>query len=183
MQQWEPREGDTASIEVRSDADGVTIVVAGKINENCRLRVPDRLADGAVRVDLGQVAEINSIGLREWTIFLARLCAGREVSLYRCPEMLVYQMNAVVEATATARVASFYGPYSCPSCGDQASMLIEVAGHPELAAGRVPAPPCGECGAAMDFDELPGRYLGFLRGEPPDAAAGSSSPMQEAEGS
>ena len=55
--------------------------------------------------------------------------------------------------------------YVCEACGHEEDKLLDVQAQLQgLAGGKFRAPDfvCDQCGAAMDFDDLPERYLSFL---------------------
>jgi DNA-directed RNA polymerase subunit RPC12/RpoP len=65
-----------------------------------------------------------------------------------------------------ARVRSFFAPYVCESCGHEEEKLLDVQSQfPTGNAHSVPDYQCEHCGAQMEFDDLPERYLSFLTEE------------------
>jgi hypothetical protein len=117
-----------------------------------------------LRLDLGGITFINSLGVREWIRFVTG-CAANAVALqlHRVSEPLIQQLNMIVAARGQAEVVSFFAPYACDACGREESLLIELAPHrARLAAGDPPAAKCPECGAAMAFNDFPQRYFLFL---------------------
>ena len=149
---------------ITASAEGTVLVVTGDVDDHTRLvALADQLGKQAI-IDLGGVGFINSVGVREWITLLEALDQkGATVVLRNVSEPMVRQMTMVMEARGAAAVESFYAPYVCPGCGDERSLLIAVEPHrAELAAGTPPKQACPDCGAAMDFDEFPRRYLSFL---------------------
>jgi ABC-type transporter Mla MlaB component len=140
--------------------------LSGRIDESAGLpALLERIVDGRrIAIDLAGISAINSIGVREWCLFLRKLVRrGFEVVLRRCSETMVHQMNMIVDVWQGATLESIFLPYACPSCGQDESICINVAVHlPELKAKRVPPQRCPKCGTGMVLNELPERFLLFL---------------------
>jgi anti-anti-sigma regulatory factor len=140
------------------------VALRGQIDENAELQPLASDIDDRVRIDLAEVSFVNSLGLREWIRLLMALQERSvEVVLQRCSESMVHQMSMVVAAQTHASVESFFCPFECDECGHAASVCIDVATNEEaLRRLEVPPQPCPECGAPMQLNELPERYLLFL---------------------
>jgi anti-anti-sigma regulatory factor len=152
----------TIAVDRGADADVVSI--EGEMDDQATLSdLADQLGKKVV-VDLGAVRFINSVGVREWIIFLRTMAErGTKVILRNASEPMVHQMNMVVEARGQAQVESFYAPYLCETCADERSVILDVAGHrAAFAAHKMPKETCPECGDEMVFDDFPARYLLFL---------------------
>lgn len=142
------------------------LVVRGRLDEAAQL-VSQAAGWTARRVviDTGELTFINSIGIREWMHFLAALTSGGATIIHeRCSEPLVEQMCFIPAVRAGGKVRSFHAPYLCPSCGHEASMLIDVETH-RATLTTLHAPPlaCPQCKAAMELADLPERLFAFLR--------------------
>ncbi|HMG55645.1 MAG TPA: hypothetical protein VK601_19235 [Kofleriaceae bacterium] len=149
------------SLEVRDDV----LVLHGSIDEASR--VMDLLAharDRRLVLDLGGVAFINSLGVRDW--IRMQSAAHREgiaIELRRVAEPVVHQLNVIIATRGASRVTSFFAPYACDACGREDSLLVDAVAHAEqLARLEPPAMSCAECGAAMAFNDFPERYFSFL---------------------
>ena len=143
------------------------VVMSGQLDERADLGLVAEKIDGAVVFDLASVSFINSIGVREWIRLLRTLHGKRvRVTLKRCSEAMVHQMNMIVETVQDAHVESFFVPYMCDVCGAEASMCIEVAPHKALLEQlEAPSMVCPECSGRMSFSEIPARYLLFVSKE------------------
>jgi anti-anti-sigma regulatory factor len=151
-------------VEMSSIGKDSRVELTGQLDERAELvRVVEKI-EGQVVFDLAAVSFINSIGVREWVRLLRQLHEKNvRVTLRRCSEAMVHQMNMIVETVAHAHVESFYVPYMCDACGGEASMCIEVEPHlAELKAMKAPPQRCPECGGTMTFAEIPARYLLFM---------------------
>jgi hypothetical protein len=148
-----------------SQAPDGGLVLSGVIDETARLGDLMRAAAGnRLRLDLGGVRFINSLGVREWIRFLAGAATHNiAVDLARVSEPMIQQLNMIVAARGRARVVSFFAPYACDACGREESLVIDLEpNRAGLLAGRAPPSPCPECGAAMAFNDFPQRYFLFL---------------------
>ena len=156
----------TGRLEVEMSIAGKEsrVELSGQLDERAELaRVVEKI-EGSVVFDLASVSFINSIGVREWVRLLRQLHEKNvRVTLRRCSEAMVHQMNMIVETVAHTHVESFFVPYMCDACGAEASMCIEVESHlAELRDMHAPPQRCPECSGNMAFSEIPARYLLFI---------------------
>jgi hypothetical protein len=152
-------------LEVGIDAAARRVELAGRIDESSQLvEIARRFTDGTLLIDLEKVAFMNSMGVREWIHLLRALSArGVKVTLSRCAEVMIHQMNMIVDARGGAEIASFYAPYSCAACGREDEACVEVAPNvAELRSLRLPTRACPECAGVMEFNDIPERYVLFL---------------------
>lgn len=141
------------------------LVMAGRIDESARLaELAETVTAGPLVVDLGDVAYINSLGVRDWVMFLRRLAErGVEVTLERCAEPMVLQMNMILDARGHARIASFVAPFACDGCGWEGGRLIVTAEVlPVVEGGGTPEAECPECQGRARFADFVDRYFLFL---------------------
>ncbi len=151
-------------VELSSAGKESRVELAGQLDERADLAKVVEKIDGSVVFDLASVSFINSIGVREWVRLLRTLHDKNvRVSLRRCSEAMVHQMNMIVETVAHTKVESFFVPYLCDACGAEASMCIDVdANLGSLRNMQAPPQKCPECGGKMSFAEIPARYLLFV---------------------
>lgn len=154
------------TVTASGDARARRLVLRGRLDESATL-VSSAASWSAreVVLDTGDVAFVNSIGIREWMHFLAALTQGGASLIHeRCAEPLVEQMSFIPAARGGGHVRSCFAPYQCAACGHEASLLVDVDGHlAALEAGRPPALPCPACGASAELADLPERWFAFLR--------------------
>lgn len=138
-----------------------TVEFVGEIDENADFVELRRRLRGAVAFQLAEVRRINSCGVREWVNFVRDLPHVTELSFSHCSPAIVTQLNMIYNFRGAARIRSFYAPYVCERCGQEEEKLVDVSSQ---AGGRheLPSFPCSQCGAALEFDDLPERYLSFL---------------------
>jgi hypothetical protein len=142
---------------------GCRVTLAGALAENVSLvkaAKEEPAIVAPVTVDLAEVRIIDSIGVREWVDFLRAM--PRPIVLERCSEAMVYQFGMVRETLQDARVASFFAPYECESCGRERRFEIDVPpGTTDRRALKLPEASC-ECGGKLVLGEHPDRYFAFL---------------------
>ena len=152
------------TVTVDKQADGELMTLTGEVDDQATLSDLTAQLGTKVIVDLKGVRFINSVGVREWIVFLSSLAErGASVVLRNCSEPMVHQMSMVVEARGSADVESFCAPFLCDDCASERSLVLDVKQHlTELKARRVPAQKCPDCSGTMRFDDFPNRYLLFL---------------------
>lgn len=149
------------SVEARGDV----LAVSGVIDETADLvALLDRATGRRLVLDLGGVAFINSLGVRDWIrMQAAAQRAGIAIELRRVAEPVIHQLNMIIATRGAARVTSFFAPYACDACGREDSLLIDAVAHARgLARLEAPTMPCADCNGAMAFDDFPERYFSFL---------------------
>ncbi len=151
----------------RLDAEitGPRLVLAGRIDDSAGAlgELVGQLPAGDVTIDTSGVTFINSIGMREWMRLIRALRERGTVTFERVADVLMTQMNLIPDFKGVA-ITSFHAQYVCPSCGNEATPVIEVAVHSaQLRKMIAPKLPCPECGTAMDLGDFPERYLSLFR--------------------
>lgn len=149
--------------EVLDEPDRSRVVIKGDITEASSFEelVPQLV--GRVDFDLAQVSYINSLGVREWIRFLRQVnIQGFE--LHACSVPFVLQASIIPPMIGRGTVVSFFAPYYCEGCDHHADKLLQSATI--LAANHEPPVfQCSKCGDNMMLDDLPERYLAFLRAD------------------
>lgn len=144
-------------IKVELQAKTWLIELNGAIDEG--LKFPTDTAQiTEVKINLGGVTMINSLGVKQWVRFLQTLKADTSVSISNCPTIIVNQMNLIPSFVSSrkTKVTSFFAPYFCPSCNKQHELLISnsrAIGEPPTVICEAPTHPCPVCGKALEFDE------------------------------
>jgi ABC-type transporter Mla MlaB component len=150
------------SWNLQDEGGGLQVELVGEITEKSNFgALLDRLS-GTVTLDLSRIRRINSRGVREWVDFV-RGAQGKGVALIfqRCSVPFVHQLNMNSAFRGRNDVRSVYAPYFCPSCNAEHVELVDLAqAQPRI----VDSVACPTCGAAMEFDDLPDKYLSFHLG-------------------
>jgi hypothetical protein len=141
------------------------LVLAGRIDERAHIaELAATVDDQTLTIDLAGVTYINSLGVRDWVSFLRTLASrDTQLTLDRCAEVMVLQMNMIVDARGSARVASFFAPFACDACGWEGVQLVTTADvQPMVLAGRAPETECPDCRQQARFADFVDRYFLFL---------------------
>lgn len=145
-----------------NQADDATVVtMSGAITEDCNI---EKLAEELkgrekIRLELASVRRINSAGVREWVNFIKDLSAKAQVELVECSPPLVDQLNVFANFAGAARVVSIQAPFLCVDCDEEASVVLDVTGTPQIPPA---SPSCKKCGKEMEFDNLVDAYFHFI---------------------
>ncbi len=139
-----------------------TVEFTGEIDENADFGELRRRLRGPVVFHLAEVRRINSCGVREWVNFVRDLPGVTELTFSHCSPAIVTQLNMIYNFRGAAKVRSFYAPYVCDACGHEEEKLLDVQNQFGTSGSKVPEYACEQCGGAMEFDDLPERYLSFL---------------------
>lgn len=135
----------------------------GEIDENADFSGLKRELQGEVELRLAGISRINSCGVREWVNFVSDLPSVSHLWFTFCSSAIVTQLNAIYNFRGPGRVRSLMAPYVCEACGIEEYQLIEIHERFPSASMIVPQFSCGRCQGPMEFDDLPERYLSFLK--------------------
>lgn len=155
-------DGPVLSWQLHQRPGGVRVEFAGDMDENSSFGELKRKLNGHVTFSLAGVRRINSCGVREWVNFVRELPTVQQLEFEDCSTAIVSQLNMIYNFKGKARIKSFFAPYICESCGREEEKLLDIARHFPSRDRKVPPFPCEKCGAMMDFDDIPERYLSFL---------------------
>lgn len=140
-----------------------TVEFSGEIDENADFAELRRRLEGSVVFHLADVRRINSCGVREWVNFVRDMPNVADLTFTHCSPAIVTQLNMIYNFRGHAKVRSFYAPYLCENCQREEEKLLDVQSQfPDGNLGALPEFKCANCSQAMEFDDLPERYLSFL---------------------
>lgn len=150
--------------ETHQDGPSLTLKMSGAISEESDLPTLSETVKGELILDLEGISAINSVGCRNWALWMRELKAGNGIILKRCSPVFVHQMNVLVGFIGQAKVASVFVPYYCASCGGVKNELVEFAnGHVEASNLNIATTiPCPVCKSKMEIDVDEGRFFSFL---------------------
>jgi hypothetical protein len=118
----------------------------------------------SVVLDLADVTAINSVGIREWIKWIKAFPANVQISVRRCPKIIVDQINMVAGFLPSAAVVeSFFVPYYSDATGTEKMVLFEK--DKQYANGDVTPPEDvkDDSGEAMEMDVIEAKYFKFLK--------------------
>ncbi len=149
---------------VQISAVGGGFLINGVIDEFADFSVLLK-APAELRLDLSGVSRINSIGLRNFMIFLKNWSGGA-YSFIACPVEFVDQMNlipSILKVGGSGWVESCMVPLFCTSCGKDAETLIKLNPRPDRSKPMIKQN-CPHCGGACEVAvEGYFNFLQFLR--------------------
>lgn len=151
-----------ASWKIQSGTKPLTAALVGELSETLSREplLSQAVQARAVSIDLGEITRVTSAGVREWVDLLKELAnQGVEVALTNVSVVVVGQLNMISNFAFGATVVSIHAPYFCESCGEQETRIFVVN---DETLSKIEAPhKCTKCGGALEFDDLPERFLAF----------------------
>ncbi len=148
-----------------------SVHIEGPINENTIFSQIDLQGAKILILDLEHVRSLNSMGLRNWMLWIRSLKSRSQTFFRNCPRVVVDQMNILQGFLPMgAVVESFFVPYWCSSCEHEENHLA-TRGR-DFMEGTVDTPegltltetrPCPVCSGQMEWDIIPLKYFAFLK--------------------
>jgi anti-anti-sigma regulatory factor len=150
----------------------IVIRLSGFIDENSQfLKIALEPHTQQIVFDLADIKQINSMGLRNWTIWIKSLPEVSDGFCFRnCPPVVVHQMN-ILHGFLPARsiVESVQVPFHCHSCDHEWSDLaLRGRDYHERTADvhhKIPDEifqACAKCKANVQADIFATQYFNFL---------------------
>ncbi|MBF0442964.1 MAG: hypothetical protein HQK54_13740 [Oligoflexales bacterium] len=123
------------------------IFLSGPIDEQS-LDILTKLEEQAgpkVILNLQNIGNINSLGLRTWTGFARSFGEKREWRISRCSPDFTIKMAMVPQITGKALIISFHFPLYCPQCDCDKSILLSASDGQEAIAEQISSRKCEKC--------------------------------------
>ncbi len=157
--------------KVFSDVSECSIHIEGAINENTDFFQVELGGVKIVILDLEHVHSLNSMGLRNWVLWIRSLKSRAQTYFRNCPRPVVDQMNILQGFLPMgAVVESFFVPYTCPSCQHEENYRATrgkdfMEGTVDAREGLILSEnrPCPVCSGQMEWDIIPAKYFAFLK--------------------
>ena len=138
--------------------------------------IPDGIS--ALNLNLDKLHNLNSMGIRDWFLWMKRIEATRaptgepvSVSLNHVGTRFLRLVDVVFHIIPeSAKVESFYISCSCLDCPEVRSKLVQnsrLLAHTEPLLMNPDLPPCAVCGFETEL-ELSARFYGDLAKYAPD---------------
>lgn len=115
--------------------------------------------------DLSGVTQINSVGIREWLVFLGRVQSRFACRFLHVNEVFVDQAIMVPDILGKrgTAVVAFDAPYLCQSCDRRSIRVLRTEElRLDSATCALPEFSCETCGRKLAFDALEQEYLSFF---------------------
>ena len=123
-------------------------------------------APSPLKLNLGKVTSINSIGVRKFLAFTLKW-APRTFEFYECTPEFIANINVIPQMLGSppdsSQVKSFYVPFSCDTCKRVENLLLD-RNDVKIEGKDVIVPPkhCAKCGNSLDLEVERHEYLAFL---------------------
>jgi hypothetical protein len=147
-------------VALEFEIKGGKVFLNGSIDESANLENIFLQFSGDVLINMKDVKNANSIGLRSWIQLLSDYSSRHKVTIEALPYGLAVQARLIRNLFGKGTVLTTMAPYFCPSC--EKERLVEIAGTQVMNSQLPPPAKCAECSGEMDFDELP-QFFDFLR--------------------
>jgi hypothetical protein len=117
-----------------------------------------------IHIILGELISFNSLGIREWILWLAPLKTRNDLKifLHECSPITMRQINMLTDfLPANAEVCSFYVPYISDTSGESKAVLFTKG--KEYDQKKVDLPKVFDSqGGLMELDVIEKTYFQFL---------------------
>lgn len=120
-----------------------------------------------LRLNIGKVTSINSIGVRKFLAFTLAW-SPRRFEFYECTPEFIANVNVIPQMLGSpsdeAQIKSFFVPFSCESCKRVENILFEREAIRVDTMGEIviPTKTCSKCGEVFDLDVEKNEYFLFL---------------------
>lgn len=143
----------------------LVIRLAGPLNEDSDMSLVIIPPTPAIEVDLSELTKINSVGIRNFVAWVAKLSAP-QVTFTFCPRFFIDQVNMIANfIPERAKINSFYVPYYSKDTDEEKNVLYTRGQQYEVkddGTFTVTHPLVKDAnGQEMDLDALD-RYFSFL---------------------
>ena len=151
---------------IAKQVEGARMVlkISGGVDEDANFHPVELGAATCVVLDLSDITAINSVGIREWIKWVKSFPAPVQLSVRRCPKIIVDQINMVAGFLPPATtIESFFVPYYSDGSGTEKMVLFEK--DKEYKGGDLHPPETvnDDSGEAMEMDVIEAKYFKFLK--------------------
>ena len=152
------------SIGKQPEGSRLAIQIVGNVDEDANFQPVDLGAFMAVVLNLEGVAAINSVGIREWIKWVKAMPSSVQLSVRKCPKIIVDQINMVAGfLPAGTLIESFFVPYYADATGSEKMVLFENGKEFKDGVLTPPAEVKDDSGELMEMDVIEAKYFKFLK--------------------
>jgi hypothetical protein len=152
------------SIAKQPEGSRLVLKVSGGVDEDANFQPVDVGTFKQVVLDLSDVNAINSVGIREWIKWVKGLPGNVQLSVRRCPKIIVDQINMVSGfLPPSAVIESFYVPYYSDATGSEKMVLFEKDKQYKDGELTPPEDVKDDSGEPMEMDVIEAKYFKFLK--------------------
>ena len=151
--------------EVLPEKDAKKIIFFGSFDETIKLTLDSlwQVPSDNLIFSFKYVENINSLGIRNWILFVSKFSDERQLVFDECPFHLVSVMNMHPGFRGKSQVRSFFGEFVCEGCNEDSSILFESAEGFEGIRKRIDNARCDKCAAKLVLSEFEDAFLDFLK--------------------
>jgi hypothetical protein len=151
-------------VGTKAEGEKLLVHISGHLSEEVDLTKIDVTKFTQVDIDLSNLSNIGSKGVRKWMIWIQDVAKGREVTLSNCSKVFVNMVNLVQDMVpSTISVKSIGVPYFCTKCGSTFSESLDVTVQKDNFS-VAESKPCLNCGQEAELDTIVDKYFHFLEG-------------------
>lgn len=119
-----------------------------------------------LKLNLGGIASINSVGVRRFLAFTLSW-APKRFEFFECTPEFIANVNVIPQMLGDPKnkgqIKSFFVPYGCDSCKRLENVLIHKDAVKAGSSGvELPQKSCDRCGSAMEPEVEKHEYFNFL---------------------
>ncbi len=131
------------------------VTIAGVVSEVSRFDLPDPRGRRVI-IDARGVERMNSLGVRNWIVFIEQLeTQSPDIVIRRLPPVMVWQASMITTFVGRSRIESFLSPWFCPGCE---TTLEQLHGYYDDVPHAIA---CPKCRSPMELDWDRDAYLAF----------------------
>jgi hypothetical protein len=120
-------------------------------------------ARAVLLIDLIGVRRINSVGVRDWVVWLRGLRQiYPTIVLFDCPPAIMNEVNLVRNFAEGAVITTFRAPYYCDRCGQESVQTLDALEMLASGIRKAPAFPCDKPACANALDDAEETYFAFF---------------------
>lgn len=159
-------------ITTSREINRILLKIEGSIDETAHFPPFNCKPADAIYVDLGGVVHINSVGVKNWILFLKKVPFVNVVHYQNIPRIMVDQINMVSGfMNANSVITSFYVPYYCEKCSKSSQKLFVSGVDFDFETKRVDFETknteyvCVQKDCEIAMDVMPNKYFRFVTKE------------------
>jgi CheY-like chemotaxis protein len=151
-----------ATWRLENRGDHQVVVLQRSLNERSNFTgLAEQLA-GKVIFDMRHLTLIASIGVGKWVSFLRSIPEEVQYRFVHCSVGFCVQASYLTDMLGRGEITTFFAPYFCAQCTCEVERELD-AGNLDPDTLDIPVMHCAVCGQKLEFEDLPERYLKFLK--------------------
>ena len=157
-------------IDIEESGDAVTYTFTGDVDENFRQESVPRVGNTKINLQLADVSNFNSCGIREWIFLIKDLSELGSLYFHNCSVTMIDQINMVPDSLGNGQIISFFAPYFCEEHGEINQLIDMETFKSTITLRQAPDFKCPQCSRDLEFDALEESYFLFTDSGVPQAS-------------